>query len=209
MQGDPKATPSRTTTMEVLLDEAIQENQTDSDSAETGVDKGETAFLGQTQDITGLTQSAGIDKTAESCRTSTRNKKTPSIRGNGFFKVNMAHSSENGINMIKLSDSKKLFKIFHPNIRGLKSKVDELSNSLLPHCPSIICLTEYYLRDYEVDNLSIDLFQLGSKFCRHDLKNGGMCVFVCEDFDFFSISLDKYFSEKDIEVCAVRLQRPL
>jgi hypothetical protein len=35
-----------------------------------------------------------------------------------------------------------------------------------------------------------------------------VCIFVLEDFDFFSISLDKYCKEKDIEVCAVRLQRP-
>jgi hypothetical protein len=85
MQEDPKPTPSRTTTMEVLLDEVIQENQTDSDSAETGVNRDKTAFLGQTQDITGNTQSAGTDKTVESRRTSTRNKKTPSIRGNDFL----------------------------------------------------------------------------------------------------------------------------
>ena len=35
-----------------------------------------------------------------------------------------------------------------------------------------------------------------------------MCIFVREDFDFFSIPLDKYCKEKDIEVCAVRLQKP-
>ena len=39
MQEDPKAAPPKTTTMEVLLDETIQENQTDSDSAETGINK--------------------------------------------------------------------------------------------------------------------------------------------------------------------------
>ena len=33
-----------------------------------------------------------------------------------------------------------------------------------------------------------------------------MCIFVHEDLDFFSISLDKYCKEKDIEVCAVRLK---
>jgi hypothetical protein len=70
--------------------------------------------------------------------------------------VNRAHSLENGINTIKLTNSKNFFKIFHQNIRGLKSKVDELSNSLLPDYPSIMCLTEHHLRDYEIDNLPID-----------------------------------------------------
>ena len=116
MQEDPKAVPSKTTTMEVLLDEAIQENQTDNDSAETGINKEDIAILGLTQDITGDTQSAGIDKTIESRRTPTRNKKPPSIRGNDFFMGNRSHNSENGINTIKPTNSKNLFKIFHQNI---------------------------------------------------------------------------------------------
>jgi len=108
----------------------------------------------------------------------------------------------------KLTNSKNLFKIFHKNIRGLKSTVDELSNSLLPDYPNIMCLTEHHLKEYEIDNLPIDWFKLGSKFCRHKFKNGGGWGegFVHEDLDFFSISLYKYCKEKDIEVHAVRLK---
>ena len=47
--------------------------------------------------------------------------------------------------------------------------------------------------------------KLGSKYCRHEFKNGGVCIFIHEDLEFFSISLDKYCKEKDIEVCAVKL----
>jgi len=32
-----------------------------------------------------------------------------------------------------------------------------------------------------------------------------VCIFVHEDLDFFSLSLDKYCKEKDSEVCGVRL----
>jgi exonuclease III len=46
---------------------------------------------------------------------------------------------------------------------------------------------------------------LGSKYSRHEFKNGGVCIFIHEDLDFLSISLDKEFREKDIEVCAVRI----
>jgi len=116
------------------------------------------------------------------------------------------HSLENDKNTIKLTNSKNFFKIFHQNIRGLKSKVDELSNSLFPDYPNIMCLTEHHRKDYEIANLPIDQFKLGSKFCRHKFKNGGLCIFVHEDLDFFSISLDKYCKEKDVEVRAVRLK---
>jgi len=33
-----------------------------------------------------------------------------------------------------------------------------------------------------------------------------VCVFVHEDLDFFSISLDKYYKKKHIEICVIRLK---
>ena len=50
-----------------------------------GVSKNETVILEQTQDITDNTQSGSVDKTVETRRTSIRNKKTSSIRGNDFL----------------------------------------------------------------------------------------------------------------------------
>ena len=48
-----------------------------------------------------------------------------------------------------------------------KSKVDELSDSLFPDYPHIMCLTEHHLKYYKIDNLPIDHFKLGSKLCRN------------------------------------------
>ena len=66
-------------------------------------------------------------------------------------------------------------------------------------------LTEHHVKDYETDNLPIDYFKSGSRYYRHKFKNGGVCIFIHEDLEFFSISLDKYCKVKDIEVCAVKL----
>ena len=115
--------------------------------------------------------------------------------------VNKVHCLKSVTNTKKLINSKNLFKIFLQNIRGLKSKVDDLSNSLSPDYPQIMCLTEHHLKDYEIDNLPIDHFKLGSKYCRHKFKNGGVCIFVYEDLQFFSISLDKYHKEKYWGLC--------
>jgi exonuclease III len=113
--------------------------------------------------------------------------------------------TDTNTNLTKQIHSKNLFKIFHQNIRGLKSKVDELSNSLSPDYPHIMCLTEHHSKDYEIDNLPIDHYKLGSKYCRIKYKNGGVCIFTHEDLEFSTIPLDKYCIEKDIEVCAVKL----
>jgi len=68
-----------------------------------------------------------------------------------------------------------------------------------------MCLTEHHLKDYEIDNLPIDHFKLGSKYCRHEFKKWGGGIFIHEDLEFFSVSLDKYCKEKDIEICAIKL----
>ena len=121
--------------------------------------------------------------------------------------VNKVYSWEDDTNTSKPKNSKNLFKIFHQNIRGLNSKVDELSNSLWPDCPHILCLTEHHLKNFEIDNLPIDRYKLGSKFCRYQFKNGGRgCILVQKDLYVSPISLDNYCKEKDIEVCAVRLK---
>jgi len=62
------------------------------------------------------------------------------------------------------------------------------------------------LKNFKIDNLPTDQYNLGSKFCRHEFKNGAKCIIVQEDLDFSPISLDNYCKEKDIEVCAVRLK---
>jgi len=122
--------------------------------------------------------------------------------------VNKAYSFKNDTNTEKQTNSKNLFKIFNQNIRGLKSKVDDLSNSLFPDYPHIMCSTEHQLKDYEIDNLPIVHFKLGSKFCRHKFKNGRACIFIHEYLEFFSILPDKYCKEKDTEVCVVKLNLP-
>ena len=55
------------------------------DGEEKVVNKDETVILEKTQVFTDNTQSGNVDKTIETRRTSTRNKKAPSIRGNDFL----------------------------------------------------------------------------------------------------------------------------
>ena len=54
------------------------------DKENKGVNKDKSVTFEQTQDITDNTQPDSVDKLTET-RTSTRNKKTPSTRGNDFL----------------------------------------------------------------------------------------------------------------------------
>ena len=85
-------------------------------------------------------------------------------------KVSKSYSLKHHTSRNKADDSLNLFKVFHQNIRGLKSKADELSTSPFPNYPHIICLTEHHRRDCEINMIPIDRFKLGSEFCRWEYK---------------------------------------
>ena len=41
----------------------------------------------------------------------------------------------------------KPFTAFHQNIRGLRNKTNELLDSVLPHLPHVVCLTEQHSKN--------------------------------------------------------------
>jgi hypothetical protein len=46
---------------------------------------------------------------------------------------------------------------------------------------------------------------LGTSFCREKYKYGGACIYISKFLEFSSINLDKYHKEKDLEICAIKL----
>jgi exonuclease III len=97
------------------------------------------------------------------------------------------------------------FRVYHQNIRGLRGKVTELLLSVLDEAPHIICLTEHHLKDYEIDITHIPKYKLGSKYCRQNLKNGGVSIYIQDTLTYSNINLLKYNKEQDIEICAIQL----
>jgi len=87
----------------------------------------------------------------------------------------------------------------------MRGKLSQLSNILYSELPHIICITEHHLKDFEMDVMTIEYYKLGTKFCRHQCKNGTVCIFVHESIDFHSVSNHHICKEKDLEICAVKL----
>jgi len=88
--------------------------------------------------------------------------------------------------------------VYHQNIRGLKDKVQEFATSLFPEPPHILCLTGDHLKKYEIDMISIANYNLGAKFCRQGLKNGGVCIFINESIKLMNINLHNSCKQQDI-----------
>ena len=59
-----------------------------------------------------------------------------------------------------------------------------------------------------MDMMSIEYYKLGTKFCRQQYKNGGVCIFVHESIGFDVISTHRICKEKDLEICAVKVNVP-
>ena len=77
--------------------------------------------------------------------------------------------------------------------------------SLPAEAPHLICFTENHLKDYELNNTHIPKYKLGANYCRKNLKQGGLCIYVLETLKFTNISLLKYSKGQDIETGAIQL----
>jgi hypothetical protein len=59
-----------------------------------------------------------------------------------------------------------------------------------------------------MEMMSIEYYELGTKFCRQQYKNGGVCISVHESIDLDVISKHRICEEKDLEICAVKINLP-
>jgi hypothetical protein len=99
------------------------------------------------------------------------------------------------------------FNIFHQNIRGLKHKYNELLCHLEDHVPHVLCFTEHHLDCDEIPHIHIDNYTLGAFYCRRHFKMGGTCIYVHNNQSAINIDLDKFCNDKDIEACAVSVNK--
>ena len=95
--------------------------------------------------------------------------------------------------------------IFHQNICGLLNKKDELLNSVTRNPPQIICITEHHLIDEELEVITFHPYTLGAKYCRRIHKCGGVCILIQDNIHYTTLNVDRYSSEKDIKICAMKL----
>ena len=96
--------------------------------------------------------------------------------------------------------------IFHQNICGLREKTDELTRSMLPNCLHILCFSEHHLKEFELDQINVDGYRLGARYCRQVVKRGGVCIFVYKTLKYINTNLGKYCEDQDTEVCALKLE---
>jgi len=111
--------------------------------------------------------------------------------------------SPQNINQIKVNSD--FFKIYHQNVRGLRSKTQELLSHMYPDLPYVICLTQHHLNIQEKSHVNIESYTIGAQFCWTSYERGGIIIYVHNSLKFTNIDLSEYCKEKDIEIGVVKL----
>jgi hypothetical protein len=124
------------------------------------------------------------------------------LNNQNLFNITSISSNNNVYSMPR--DSQNSLKVYHQNICGLQYKTNQLLGFLYPDYP-IICLTEHHLKQFELDNISIDNYNLGASYCRKSSLKGGVCIYILKNLNFTTVNLKAYCSDHDIEICALKL----
>jgi exonuclease III len=95
--------------------------------------------------------------------------------------------------------------IYHQNIQGLRSKIDEILNFLHPEFPHILCLSEHHFNQMELETVQLGHYTLGASYCRRSKKKGGVCIFVHRDLKFSNFDLSNISIKQHLEACAILL----
>ena len=128
-------------------------------------------------------------------------------------KINTERRVENPtyINKYSTNTHNKIYntsnlKILHQNVRVLNRKTEEFLFSLAEINPQIICVTEHHRSLEEINICDFGQYTLRAKYCRRLFKYGGVTILTHRNLISKEIDLNKYCSEKDLEICAIKVK---
>ena len=88
----------------------------------------------------------------------------------------------------------------HFNIQGLENKCDMLNIDLSTHKIDILCLSEHWLKQNELQSTAIVNYKLVNYYTRIKMQRGGVCIFAKNDIDIEPLEYDCCI-EKHFEIC--------
>jgi hypothetical protein len=105
-------------------------------------------------------------------------------------------------------DSCNSLQTFHKNNMALRSKPDELINSLETDNinPHVLCFSEHHKEEQDMLHLIFPGYILVSTFCHQNLQKDSVCILFHKDLHFSNVNTSLNYKEKDLEIYANELQ---
>jgi exonuclease III len=81
-------------------------------------------------------------------------------------------------------------------------------NTVVTDPPHVLCFTEHHLKTCQLDSIRFQNYKLGANFYRKIYRNGGVCIYIHESFQFPNVNVHNFCKEKDLEACVIKLYLP-
>lgn len=97
-------------------------------------------------------------------------------------------------------------RIMHQNVRGLLSKASQIEVLLDLYSPSILFLSEHFLRQTELDAFHVPGYTVASSYCRSKIKKGGVAILTRDLLDYSVIDVSDFCIESICELAAIKVK---
>lgn len=94
------------------------------------------------------------------------------------------------------------------NIQCIRNKILEIEQFCDVEKIDIICISEHWLEEDQVNCFVPLHFEPASVVCRQNRKNGGVGIYIKNELQYSIIDLTSFNREVHFEVCAVKVIRP-
>lgn len=99
-----------------------------------------------------------------------------------------------------------MFRVFHQNIQGVMSKGFAIDILVEQFSPQVLCLSEHFLSESELDAFHIPGYSTATGYCRSLLQKGGVCILVSDIFQFQVVDVSSFCVEGVCEFAAAKVE---
>lgn len=95
--------------------------------------------------------------------------------------------------------------VFHVNVRCLSGKTSQLSLFLTDSKYDVLCLSEHWQDETQLNMINLPHFTVASSFCRDFGRHGGVAIYLRNFINYRPLCLSDFCSAFDAEFCGVYL----
>jgi hypothetical protein len=70
----------------------------------------------------------------------------------------------------------------------------------------LICFSEHHIKDMHLNTPHIPMYKLSATYSRNILKCGGICIYIKDSIEHYTINLNDYCKEQDLETVALKFK---